>query len=378
MGAEEQTLENAANTVLNILTTGNPNRILRPNSRVLLVEDHDPVKQLSQRFTAAIAEAISRYQRDSGEKPNVITTSYPVQRPMGSDNPVPQKILDELKTAHVAIGTYGNPGAEIQEAEKAFLHEQYVMPILQRAQQDDFGVFAVAARPTWSVLESLADTKAIEKVRNLSLAVKNYLEANTGERMRVYSGQSCLSMTVPKEHPIIADCFSVCETSMINIPGGETFFAPVHATVDGEITMLPGSYYNLRDAVQGELRLGVEQGRIYDLMNRTGVDAEIEARLEGDFETDANRYIGEMAIGTFEGALQIPMEDLQYNMTTLEKVFGWHFAYGSSVHVGGDHKANVHVDNSFRYGDIYVGDDQLVKDGQLNEQLLQEYMPDAA
>nr|MDO8100143.1 hypothetical protein [Candidatus Njordarchaeota archaeon] len=78
----------------------------------------------------------------------------------------------------------------------------------------------------------------------------------------------------------------------------------------------------------------------------------------------------EMGIGTYLTGSNIPMEELIYNNTILEKLQGFHIAYGNSIPIKGKHEAPEHIDNWVKYGDVFVGDDHLISRGKVNTKLI--------
>jgi hypothetical protein len=59
-----------------------------------------------------------------------------------------------------------------------------------------------------------------------------------------------------------------------------------------------------------------------------------------------------------------------YNDIILEKREVFHWAYGSSIGMGGKHKAPVHIDHCFTYGNVYVGPELLIENGRIREKVL--------
>ncbi len=371
----EQLLQDAAKTILDIVTTGNPKRVLTPESRVLFVQDHDPVMGLSPVYTAALKEAVERFQVEGGEKPNTAVLSFPDKRPMNEENPLTPLFEKEVAGCQYLFATYGNPGDDIRQKEGEYSHLHFLKPIFSRFHDPTFRLYVLAARPTLSVLELYADSDGIQRARETALAIKNYLLAHLGETMTVRTGRhDRLDMKIPFRNPIIADALQVEENGLINLPGGETFFAPPIEHVHGSVLMQQGSYHALRHPVQGNIRLTFNSG-VISYENLGGLDDKVERCLAEDFRKRPNRMIAEMAVGVLDAALSLPFEEMLYQSTILEKLLGFHFAYGSAEHTGGRHVASLHVDNSFRYGDICIGRDKLVIDGKPNRDLLARYLP---
>jgi hypothetical protein len=367
-------LNDAANTIVGILTTGNPQRVLGPDDKVVLLQDYDPVKRLSPEYTKHIADAIARWQRDNRGKPNVVVHSFPQQRPLTADNPLPPQLAADIATAQFVIGTYGNPGNEIFRAESSQVNSGLLVPVQGRIHALDFKAYAVAARPVESGLVALADTDAITQARRLGLGIKAYLEAHRGKQMTVETEGKKFRVMIPYKYPIIADCFQMTEEPMINIPGGETFFNPGNSS--GTVVLHDGAFYHLTDPVEGIVCLYFKNGRAVRV-TEDAAGRRIADIIREHFKDPRNTFLAEMAIGTFEGALQMPLADRIYQKTCLEKIFGWHFAYGDSHGMTGNlkaHEASVHVDTACTYGRITVGREVILEQGKPQVDVFRPYM----
>jgi len=201
------------------------------------------------------------------------------------------------------------------------------------------------------------------------------LQKNAGKTMYVYSNNvaseipSCLIFVISEADKIIGD-FSGAWESIKNIPSFETFFEPKPTTAYGKLVMKSGSYQNLENAVEGRIDISFSNGRIKRVENKGGKDLKILEYLQRDLQDLANSHFAEMGIGTFTGSSDIPWEEAVYNRIILEKKKGFHIAYGDSKVFGGIHEAPVHVDNLFTYGNVYVGNDALIRNGKLREKVL--------
>lgn len=361
MSKRDEILKGTAETFLEVITTGNPRRTLKPDDQVLFIQDHDPVQNgLSADYTESIADVIKKWQTDNGSKPNVIIQSLPKERPFKS---LGKKIPKLIASSQVVIGTYGNPGIDVLTAEEKPMHKGFLEPLNKRYHADDFRFYAVAPRPVMSVLELLADKDIINHSRELALNIQTYLQNHIGERYTLETGDTILTTIIPKDNPVIADCYQMTDSYMINFPGGETFFAPTPGTTNGRITMKKGSFYGLTEPVKGEIILKIKDGYVKKVIG-SKKDQEIVERIENDLSVDVNRFIAEFAMGVMGEASKLPFEDVLYNRTILEKIHPWHFAYGSSTHIGGKHEADIHKDHSFAYGNIYVGNQKVVHQGK--------------
>jgi len=178
-----------------------------------------------------------------------------------------------------------------------------------------------------------------------------------------------LRLRIPSGDKIKADCFEV-EDRILNTPSGEGFFEPKPKIAFGTLVLTKGSYYDLQVPIKGRIEVEFNKGQIKNVKDVYGKDAKTLAYLKKDLEVLANRYFAELGIGTLSGTTNISWEDMLYNEIILEKMKGFHSAYGSSALFGGSHKAPIHVDNGFTYGDIYIGNELFMSNGEIVEKVL--------
>jgi aminopeptidase len=146
-----------------------------------------------------------------------------------------------------------------------------------------------------------------------------------------------------------------------NLPGGEVFTTPgeVNGTfvIDGVVgDYLCAKFGSLR---QSPLTISVKGNRV--------VEAHSENReLEADFwtytHTDENSdRVGEFAIGT-----NIELKDVIGQILQDEKYPGVHIAFGNpyGAHTGAEWYSSTHIDVVGRKFDIWVDDEQIMRDGK--------------
>jgi leucyl aminopeptidase (aminopeptidase T) len=365
----ETAVSEASKNILKMLSRGDKARVLRKEDDVLLIGDQ---RDLSPIYTETLAKIIREWQKQKTTKVHV--RYLPKQRPITDIRQVDPSIAALAAKADIVIVTYSNPGEAIRNQESPILNKVFLDAVRARMQSSTIRLYAVAGRPNLRVLEILADTEAIDETNKLSKQLKRYLQHKSGEKMQVYTLKEGrygdpLEFTIPGPEMVSADYFEVNE-NIINIPSGEVFFEPTPGTGKGKLYFKEGSYYNLSIPVKGMVILEFKDGEISDCRNLGGKDEEVHKFMEKHFEAKDNRYLAEMGIGTYIAASKIPMEDLIYNRTILEKLQGFHVAYGSSIHIKGKHEAPEHVDNWVKYGDVYIGEDHLISKGKVNTKLL--------
>lgn len=366
---EEQIVRQACENILDFITHGKEEHVLRPEDEVLLLGDHG---HLSPLYTRTLANVIDDSQGNAGL---VHVKFLPEKRPITSADEVDPEITKLASRVPVVIGTYSNPGAEISALEKEILYKVFVTPAISRKDLGNLRLYVVAARPTISILKTLADSELIRKTDRLTKLVKSYLQKNAGKTMYIYSNDdehripNSLIFRIPTADKIFGD-FSEPQEYIMNIPFGEDYFEPEPGTGYGNLVLKKGSYQSLENAIKGRIDIFFSNGKIRDFKDIQGKDLKILGYLKRDLQNLANRHLAEMGIGTYAGSLKIPWKDLLYNHIILEKKSGYHIAYGNSELIGGKHKAPIHVDNLLTYGDVDVDNEHFISNGTLREKVL--------
>jgi aminopeptidase len=261
---------------------------------------------------------------------------------------MPQVILDDLATSQVSIFAVLAQANELKTRmqmcnvvnEKKLRHAHMVnieKKIMLEGMRADF-----------------------EKVDELTLRVMNIV--NRAKRIRA---------TTPAGTDVTADLtpnYKWIKTSGIisrdkwgNLPGGETFTAPLEVNgrfvVDGVVgDYLCAKYGDLADA---PLTLTVEGNRL------TGATSE-NKELEQEFwkythRDDNSDRVGEFAIGT-----NLALSHVVGNILQDEKIPGVHMAFGDpyGLHTGATWTSTTHIDVVGQHFDIWADDIQIMSGGK--------------
>ena len=146
-----------------------------------------------------------------------------------------------------------------------------------------------------------------------------------------------------------------------NLPGGEIFTTPgeVNGTfvIDGVVgDYLCSKFGSLKDS---PLTIRVRGNR---LVEAHSANKELETDFWRYTHTDANSdRVGEFAIGT-----NIELKEIIGQILQDEKYPGVHIAFGNpyGVHTGAEWDSSTHIDVVGRRFDIWVDDEQIMKDGK--------------
>ena len=146
-----------------------------------------------------------------------------------------------------------------------------------------------------------------------------------------------------------------------NLPGGEIFTTPgeVNGTfvIDGVVgDYLCSKFGSLKDS---PLTIRVRGNR---LVEAHSTNKELETDFWRYTHTDANSdRVGEFAIGT-----NIELKEIIGQILQDEKYPGVHIAFGNpyGVHTGAEWDSSTHIDVVGRRFDIWVDDEQIMKDGK--------------
>jgi len=357
-------LQSACDTIVETITRGDKDHIVRSKDSVLLIGDYiEPSQEYTRKLRISIENIIGA---------SVEIMWLPKKRPMEKHMiPYLGMINKKVEKADCVIGTYGNQGTEMMEDEMPLINKAFLTTAEERMSEktkNPIRLYVVASHPNINVLELCGKKGLVEKMGERNTAIKAFLDAREEKTVEIKYRRNVLSFEVPKKELIKIDGFSV-SSNMMNFPPGEVFFEPVSESGKGELLMTDGSFYKLSEPVEGEILFEIKKGYFEKEFTVKGKPEKfILDTLKEHFKDKKNRYLAELGIGTFLEASDLSMEDKKNNKTILEKLAGYHIAYGESLHVGGSHDAEVHIDNLFKYGDVTVDGDYLYKDGNLVEE----------
>lgn len=145
-----------------------------------------------------------------------------------------------------------------------------------------------------------------------------------------------------------------------NLPGGETFTAPLR--VDGTFVIdgVVGDYLCDRygDLADAPLHIEVSENR---LRSASSANKDLEKDFWRYCHTDENSdRVGEFAIGT-----NVAVHDVIGNILQDEKIPGIHIAFGNpyAAHTGADWYSSTHIDVVGRRFDIWIDGVQIMRSG---------------
>ncbi len=145
-----------------------------------------------------------------------------------------------------------------------------------------------------------------------------------------------------------------------NLPGGETFTAPL--SVDGTFVVdgVVGDYLceKYGDLSDTPLTIDIAENR---LRSASSANKELETEFLNYCHTDENSdRVGEFAIGT-----NIAVRDVIGNILQDEKIPGIHIAFGNpyAAHTGADWHSTTHIDVVGRNFDIWIDGVQIMRAG---------------
>ncbi len=174
-------------------------------------------------------------------------------------------------------------------------------------------------------------------------------EAN---EVRIVGEKTDLALSVKGRNAVVGDATH-------NVPGGETYTAPLDNSTEGEILFdLPGIRYGREIR---NVKLKFSKGEIVDYSSETNLDL-----LKSIIETDEGaRRLGELGIGTNRGIKQFTK-----NILFDEKIGDTiHLALGNAYKdCGGTNSSAVHWDiiKTLKPGRILLDGETLQKDGKFS------------
>ncbi|MFC1455007.1 hypothetical protein ACFLQI_02870 [Candidatus Undinarchaeota archaeon] len=381
--------------IIEILTKGK--FAAKKNEPILIIGDrnhlNDPEMTGSVSYTETLADILREKLSD-----NVLVKYLPTfEKKMGDFD---QSMIKEANKRRVVIGAYSHPFLDGESAKPAWgswFHKEFMGKVDRFDAEKATGkeLWVVAGRQTPEILKLLT-AKNIRNSDKLSAKLTAYLEENAGKQVLAEtSGKNygkCelrLYIPTPDEFEII-DGNHESNDPIINIPGGEVFFGPSwnrdpSERAHGRICMNETVWYYLTQPVDdGEILWEIAGGKIVKISHTGGKKAKEyaakikEITIDADLEEFTKEYagaIGEFAIGTNIGAVGLNMNDVNYNTTVAEKQKGFHIAHGANNHFGENYQKRgipkgEHIDHMFTKGNVYVGDDLLMKEGEIQTKLL--------
>jgi leucyl aminopeptidase (aminopeptidase T) len=146
-----------------------------------------------------------------------------------------------------------------------------------------------------------------------------------------------------------------------NLPGGETFIAPIEDTASG-VFVLNGAFKNYVIPPPGHLLLHFEAGRMIKVNGTPDEEAAFNKILDyARARSDANyNTLAELGIGVNPG-----IKELTGNALFDEKCHGTaHIAIGDSSRYGGKHSSKIHEDLISHAPSLWIDDEPILNGGE--------------
>lgn len=146
-----------------------------------------------------------------------------------------------------------------------------------------------------------------------------------------------------------------------NLPGGETFIAPIEDTANG-VFVLNGAFKNYVIKPPGYLRLHFEKGRLIGVDGTPAEEIAFNAILDFARSHDDSFYdsLAELGIGVNRG-----IKELTGNALFDEKCYGTaHIAIGDSSRYGGMYSSMIHEDLISRRPSLWIDGKPILNQGR--------------
>ena len=146
-----------------------------------------------------------------------------------------------------------------------------------------------------------------------------------------------------------------------NLPGGETFIAPIEDSASG-VFVLNGAFKNFVISRPGHLLLHFEAGRMVKVTGTPDEEAAFNKILDfARSRADANyNSLAELGIGVNPG-----IKELTGNALFDEKCHGTaHIAIGDSTRYGGKHESKIHEDLISHAPSLWIDDEPILDGGE--------------
>jgi len=211
----------------------------------------------------------------------------------------------------------------------------------------------VATMPgiTEAMFEGGAITADYSEVSRLTERMTERLTA--AETARIEAHGETLTMSLAGREGIASDGIFPVAGASGNLPSGEGYVAPVEGTANGRLVVDGGIVGN--GPMDDPMVIDIEDG-VIDTVR--GGRAETFRQTIGD--DPCGRRVCELGIGTN------PAAEIVGTVLEDEKVYGTcHVAFGDNAGFGGTIECPTHVDGIIREPDVYLDDQLVVSEGDL-------------
>jgi aminopeptidase len=311
----------------------------------LRVQPGEKVTVITDEATKEIAASMVRELEAVGAPYHAWVLEDLAPRPLGD---LPREIVEDLETSQVSIFAV--------QAQANELHSRMQMTDVVNRQKIRHAHMVNVNRQI--MLEGMrAD---FLKVDRISVKVVEMVRRAKQVRAKTAAGTDLVADLNPN-YRWVKTSGIISPDKWGNLPGGEVFTTPgeVNGTfvIDGVVgDWLCAKFGSLREH---PLTIRVKENRVVDAHSANHA-------LETDFwsytHTDENSdRVGEFAIGT-----NIELKDVIGQILQDEKYPGVHIAFGNpyGAHTGAEWYSSTHIDVVGRKFDIWVDDEQIMRDGK--------------
>jgi leucyl aminopeptidase (aminopeptidase T) len=323
------------------LTPGARNAV----SVCLRVQPGEKVTVITDEVTKEIAASMVRELEAVGAPYRAWVLEDLAPRPLGD---LPQEIIDDLETSQVSIFAV--------QAQANELHSRMQMTDVVNRRKIRHAHMVNVNRQI--MLEGMrAD---FLKVDRISVKVVDMVRKAKQVRAKTAAGTDLVADLNPN-YRWVKTSGIISPDKWGNLPGGEVFTTPgeVNGTfvIDGVVgDWLCAKFGSLREH---PLTIRVKENRVVEAHSS---NPELEKDFWSYTHTDENSdRVGEFAIGT-----NIELKDVIGQILQDEKYPGVHIAFGNpyGAHTGAEWYSSTHIDVVGRKFDIWVDDEQIMRDGK--------------
>jgi leucyl aminopeptidase (aminopeptidase T) len=311
----------------------------------LRVQPGEKVTVITDEATKEIAASIVRELEAVGAPYHVWVLEDLAPRPLGD---LPREIVEDLETSQVSIFAV--------QAQANELHSRMQMTDVVNRRKIRHAHMVNVNRQI--MLEGMrAD---FLKVDRISVKVVDMVRRAKQVRAKTPAGTDLVADLNPNYHWVKTSGI-ISPDKWGNLPGGEVFTTPgeVNGTfvIDGVVgDWLCAKFGSLRES---PLTIQVKGNRVVEAHS---ANHDLESDFWSYTHTDENSdRVGEFAIGT-----NIELKDVIGQILQDEKYPGVHIAFGNpyGAHTGAEWYSSTHIDVVGRKFDIWVDDEQIMRDGK--------------
>src|ERR1700693_5494826 len=311
----------------------------------LRVQPSEKVTVITDEASLEIAAAIVRELENVGSPYHAFVLEELSERPLVK---LPQEILDDLETSSVSIFAVQAQRNELQS-------RMQMTEVVNRRKIRHAHMVNINRQ---IMLEGMrAD---FQKVDRLSAKIVAMVRKASKVRATTAAGTD-LTADLNPNYKWLKTSGIITPEKWGNLPGGEIFTTPGEVNGTFVIDGVVGDYLCAKfgNLAGNPLSIRMKGNRL--------TEAHSENReLESDFwkytHTDENSdRVGEFAIGT-----NIDLKDVIGEILQDEKYPGVHIAFGNpyGAHTGAEWDSSTHIDVVGRKFDIWVDDEQIMRDGK--------------